>query len=225
MVNFRVCNKCERELPLDSSNFKKTKCYTNEAFHKTCKDCEVNDKISKQVRADSLLCSSCKLFLPDSNFHNEALLNYRRNKQRICKNCNILRSRKAREVRGKEECIRSIILSRISSAKDRNRIRRKEKLEFTITIEDVISILHKQNGKCALSEIEMTYVIGKGRTCTNLSLDRIDPSKGYTKENIQLVCSIINTMKSDLSYSELLFFCKQIIKIDESKDTKITKSK
>lgn len=46
---------------------------------------------------------------------------------------------------------------------------------------------------------------------TNLSIDRIDPSKGYEIGNIQLVCAIVNIMKSTLSISELQWWCKRIV--------------
>ena len=32
-----------------------------------------------------------------------------------------------------------------------------------------------------------------------MSIDRIDPTKGYTEDNVQLVCAQVNMMKSDMS--------------------------
>ena len=59
----------------------------------------------------------------------------------------------------------------------------------------------------------MTLIIGNGkRNKYNLSIDRIDSSKGYTKDNIQLVCSAANMMKGYMEYNELIQFCKAIIK-------------
>ena len=57
----------------------------------------------------------------------------------------------------------------------------------------------------------MTYEMDNGRVYTNVSIDQIDPGKGYTKDNIQLICMGVNQMKSDLSMSELLFLCKQVL--------------
>ena len=45
----------------------------------------------------------------------------------------------------------------------------------------------------------------------NISIDRIDSSKGYIKGNIQLVCGIVNVMKSDSSEDEFLQLCKKIV--------------
>lgn len=44
------------------------------------------------------------------------------------------------------------------------------------------------------------------------SLDRIDSSKGYTKDNVQLVAFIVNYMKNALSESEFLTICNGIVK-------------
>lgn len=43
----------------------------------------------------------------------------------------------------------------------------------------------------------MTFYLDNGRTFTNISIDRITPNLGYTKENIQLVCMAVNQMKSN----------------------------
>lgn len=70
----------------------------------------------------------------------------------------------------------------------------------------------KQNGKCAISGIDMTYKSGEGRISTNVSVDRIDCHKPYTKENVRLACMSINTMRGVLSDKELLEMCHKIIK-------------
>ena len=42
------------------------------------------------------------------------------------------------------------------------------------------------------------------------SLDRIDSSKGYTKDNVQWVHKDINYIKRDLSDSEFITLCKKV---------------
>lgn len=64
-------------------------------------------------------------------------------------------------------------------------------LPFTITKEDLMILWKSQNGKCAISGLDMTYELGEGRLYTNVSIDQIIPSKGYTADNIQLVCKAI----------------------------------
>lgn len=54
-------------------------------------------------------------------------------------------------------------------------------------------------------------VTKSGRTNTNVSIDRIDSNKGYTKDNVQLVCSAINFMKSNLSLNDFIMYCESVI--------------
>ena len=68
-----------------------------------------------------------------------------------------------------------------------------------------------QHGKCAISGIDMTYIANCGRIPTNVSVDRIDSSKGYIKGNVQLVCMAVNQMKNDLDMQTLLTFCDAIV--------------
>ena len=56
-----------------------------------------------------------------------------------------------------------------------------------ITVDDLIDIYKKQYGLCAISHMPLEFHNG------NISIDRIDPSIGYTKVNTQLVRSQYNT--------------------------------
>ena len=40
--------------------------------------------------------------------------------------------------------------------------------------------------------MQMTYKFYEGRVNSNLSIDRIDSTKGYSKDNVQLVCMAAN---------------------------------
>ena len=54
-------------------------------------------------------------------------------------------------------------------------------------------------------------ILGKGKVYTNASIDRIDPSLSYTKENVQLVCLAANVAKNDLSSDMFVFLCQAIV--------------
>lgn len=41
--------------------------------------------------------------------------------------------------------------------------------------------------------------------------NRIDPSLGYIKGNLQLVCMAVNQMKNDLTIEQLKYFCRSIL--------------
>ena len=74
-------------------------------------------------------------------------------------------------------------------------------------------IFDEQNGLCAISGEKLTFVksgaINK-RTYTNASIDRIDNSKGYVKNNIQIVSVRMNMWKSDLSLTKFKNLVKMI---------------
>jgi hypothetical protein len=89
--------------------------------------------------------------------------------------------------------------------------RSKEKgILFTITLNDIIIPEY-----CILLGIKLTRVVGKGRVGSNPSIDRIDPEKGYVKENIQIISIKANIMKSNASKEELLIFAHNVLRIYE----------
>lgn len=90
-------------------------------------------------------------------------------------------------------------------------------IEFSITIEDIEKIYENQNKKCSLSGIDLifntTHYDGGGQIINgNASIDRIDSSKGYTVNNIQIVDIYVNRGKSDLTQQEYIEICKKVAK-------------
>ena len=57
----------------------------------------------------------------------------------------------------------------------------------------------------------MTYLAGKGRVNTNISIDRIDSAVGYVRGNVQFVCDVVNRMKQDLPQSEMFIWCRRVL--------------
>lgn len=85
--------------------------------------------------------------------------------------------------------------------------RKRERL----TTEVLLEILEKQNYKCALSGIPLTCNLEVGKTFpTNVSVDRIEAGKEYTKENVQLVCRALNHWRSDTPIEEFVAFCRAV---------------
>lgn len=108
----------------------------------------------------------------------------------------------------KNNSLEYILKARLNDAKQRSR---KHNIYFDLTYEDMLDMWNKQNGLCALSGIPMTHDIYSGRIQTNVSIDKIDPNKGYIRDNVQLVCSCVNMMKGVLTIDQLLQFCQAII--------------
>lgn len=78
-------------------------------------------------------------------------------------------------------------------------------LEFNLSKDD-FSIPKK----CPILNIDIIPGIGK-QSAHSPSLDRINPSKGYTKGNIAVISYRANAMKNDANYLELELFSKNII--------------
>lgn len=83
---------------------------------------------------------------------------------------------------------------------------RLKKLEHNITVEDLIL-----PEKCPLLGIPIDYSAGTGKTMDKPSVDRIDPSKGYIKGNVEVMSTLANTMKSKATREQLLLFAKNIL--------------
>jgi hypothetical protein len=93
----------------------------------------------------------------------------------------------------------------------------KKGLEFNLTIEWLIEKL--KDGKCEATGIP--FKLKPNNTTSNPyypSIDRIDSSKGYTKDNCQLVITAFNNLKSDNDMELVLQFAKNFTKIYEEKN-------
>ena len=94
--------------------------------------------------------------------------------------------------------------------------RSKQGFEFTLTLEELVEIYNKQEGICALSGVLMTrHRDGSGERPTNCSIDRINPTRGYTRRNIQLVCWQVNKMKHGLMEPEFWWWIQNICRHSE----------
>lgn len=76
-----------------------------------------------------------------------------------------------------------------------------------ITVEDLMRILETQNGRCALTGVEMTRTT---HDPTKASIDRIDSAKGYTLDNVRLVTWMANKIKSNLTDQQVVYWAHLI---------------
>jgi hypothetical protein len=89
----------------------------------------------------------------------------------------------------------------VSSAKYRAR---KKGIPFSISENWVVSEWDEAGGKCAATGLNMrAFGRPKKRGHLSLSLDQIDPSKGYTKNNTRLVCWGFNRLKGNSTDEEV----------------------
>lgn len=108
--------------------------------------------------------------------------------------CNRLYMRKTRQTKPLQNKIRTLK----ESAKKRG-------IFFNLTVHDI-----NVPEMCPLLNIPLSSY---GPLCDNtLSIDRIDNSKGYTPDNIQVISYKANTMKSNSTKEELILFAKNVLK-------------
>ena len=87
---------------------------------------------------------------------------------------------------------------------------------FAIDKDDVIEQWIAQEGKCALTGMELNWKETGGsvrghRSVTVPSVDRIDSHANYTKDNIQIVSAVVNVMKNELSERLFLSLCGKVV--------------
>lgn len=78
----------------------------------------------------------------------------------------------------------------------------------TITLEDVWDMYLKQEKKCALSGVPISFT--KDKNGYSASIDRIDSSKEYDIDNVQLVHKDINLMKNRFDQTYYINMCKLV---------------
>lgn len=96
----------------------------------------------------------------------------------------------------------------------RNAILRNKEFSSDLTPEYLYNLLESQNFKCALSGEELLPLDGSldhKQQDMNISLDRIDASKGYIIDNVQWVTKQINWAKNTLNNEDFVALCSKVV--------------
>ena len=100
------------------------------------------------------------------------------------------------------------LLHRVSS----NVRHKRRELEYNLTVFDLEELDIAQNGKCALSGITLDFRKPVGPSQPNqVSVDRIDNTKGYIKDNIRLVCLMANYCRNGFTDQQVVDFCRSVV--------------
>lgn len=211
---YKLCTKCLKYKPMTFEYFpyrNNVKC----GFDSHCKECEkIKEKTRIRVKPfnenGELYCLRCKTYKPISEFYeNASNTKNRKYYSNNCKQCESERHKIYRENYINDDS--DLFFNTLATA-CRGRAYKSNKFECSITKEDLLELYEKQNHKCALSGIKMTTIKKQGRNPNNASVDRINAGQDYSKDNIRLVCSHVNMMRSNLSDKELIEYCKAILK-------------
>lgn len=150
-------------------------------------------------------CSCCKDFKSVFDFSvNKATKDKLQSKCKSCDN-QYQRSRKDKrkqwnvEYQAKRRMSSDYRLTMLLNASKQRAL--KKGREHSITIEDLKDVYPEDN-KCPVFGFELEWNSAGFRE-TNPSIDRIDSSKGYTKDNIQIISWKANRVKSSTTVAEL----------------------
>lgn len=85
-----------------------------------------------------------------------------------------------------------------------------------ISLEDIKEVWEKQQGTCPYTGIQLKLPRSTAgfedidNECDKASIDRIDSSLPYIKENIQFISNMANYAKNSYNHEEMVKFCKSI---------------
>lgn len=153
----------------------------NEYYQHTCKKCRSDKRVANRKNTEV-----------KSHERKLACDRYNSNKPLILK--------KNKQWRDSESGVKHRMLHRSLQ-------RSKEKgYDNDISIDDIII-----PEECPVFHVQFNSGSKAGGYWNSPSIDRKDSSKGYTKDNIQVISMRANTMKSDASVEELVKFAKWVL--------------
>jgi len=183
IIKQRKCWKCQTLKPLTHEFFWVSK-RNKEGFQPACIIC------SKQITKES------------NNRDREKYLKRRKeyNKSHKERNANYNKIRYAKDPQKHAKKKREYSMTprgRFVSLLNTTKRRAKEKeLEYSLTPDCLLKLFYKQNEKCAVTGLPFIFECNpngeKIYTPFGPSIDRIDSKKGYTEDNIRLVCVMVN---------------------------------
>ena len=91
----------------------------------------------------------------------------------------------------------------------------KKGIPFSITRKDVMDMFEEQKGLCYYSGLPMNVVKSDAKKFHDpfkMSLDCMDPAKGYVKGNVVWCAYCVNALKLKMSEDDMVGICRAIVK-------------
>lgn len=149
-------------------------------------------------------CSKCKETKPLGSFY------YHRQRKSYMSSCRSCNSKEcvAYQRKGYRETEKYVFYQRAYEIKRKCKLK---KIPCMDELQDHIQGLWKASNKCFYTGLDMSLV-GYQHNLYAMTVDKKNPKLGYVEGNIVLCCSMANRMKQDLTETELVEWCKLIIK-------------
>jgi hypothetical protein len=189
LSKFKICNKCAVELPI--VNFGKDS-RKDDGVHNTCKKCFNAAKKEYRRQNPEVIQQAKKKYREKYYEENKAKARqyYEENKERL------LRGAKANRT-GKEGYIKIMLYSARHRAKDKG-------WDFDLDLDELVSIAPDCCPVDGLSfDWERQLDDDETLPLTIPSLDRIDSSRGYTKDNVMIIGDKWNRWKNNMNLEDL----------------------
>jgi hypothetical protein len=166
-------------------------------------------------------CTKCQQLLPPSSFSSYQSASRGIRTRSACRPCELQRGREYnnshreskragyRRIRAKKYLAGGDILLRYIFTNRMSDLRRSTRIlnlpPISINADYLLNIFHQQKGLCFYTGRPMLYGYRKGKQLPNsLSVDRVDPQKGYVIGNIVLCINDANTSKGARNLLEFI---------------------
>lgn len=208
------CSLCDHEAVSRGVDLRKG-IYPRHKCIRVCRDCGKSEHETEfdKNRQVGNICSNCKKkFIKSWREENvEYRADYKRqwNTDSPDKIIKYQKQERVRRQSSPANFIKELVgikrrnMAHLPNSKDKRaqqKAKTPERRIFTITVEDVVALWDKQNGRCAISGMPMAHEF---KNLRSVSIDRIDSDLGYTLDNIQLVCQWVNYAKNRYSNAEI----------------------
>jgi hypothetical protein len=207
----KTCTTCNIEKDITEFNKQKGGKYGVISLCKPCKNAYKKahrSTLNNPRSTEPKECTMCHEIKDAEHFYS-----HKNNSDGLCshcKACDSIRTKALKDNRTIEQFLRYRHPNTRNNAKNRG-------IPFDIDVNDLMNLWDEQRGLCALTGVQMTH---KSAGIYNCSIDRIDSSKGYTIDNIQLVSVIAQILKWDNDVETLKLLMKHIRKYDGVKGMK-----
>lgn len=189
-IKSKYCSRCQKYKTFDNFTKDKKRQYNLSLY---CRDC--NREISKIIRKRNNK-QRTEYNRKYRNLNRDKYNEWEREYYRKNSTKHLQKSKKWRDT------VKGTFRFMHLSAKQRAK---RKKLEYSLSVDVLILISESQNNQCSLTGIPFDLKSSHEYRVRPFapSIDRIDNSKGYTLDNIRIVCIIVNKAKNE--YSQEIF--------------------